>query len=75
MMKRAGINVEKYGPYTTRSASVSKAAAISISMEQIMKTAGWTRETTFEKFYHKELVADMAYEDRLLDVSSRNKLK
>ena len=71
MMKIAGIDIEIYGAYSTRSASVSKAANLNISMEQIMQTAGWTRQSTFEKFYHKEVVELQNYEDVLLNLDNR----
>ena len=73
MMKNAGIDIERYGAYSTRAASVSKAALLNISMDQIMKTAGWTRQSTFEKFYHKEVVGEQNYDDVLLNLDIRHK--
>ena len=49
-MKDADINIEKFGPYSTRSASVSKAVKLDIPIDYIMKTAGWSRSSTFEFF-------------------------
>ena len=68
MMKCAGIDIEMYGPYSTRSASVSKAARINMPINQIMLTAGWTIESTFQKFYHKEIAMEQQYEDMILNV-------
>ena len=70
-LKNAGINTELFGPYSTRSASVSKAAKLNIPIQQIMKTAGWARESTFAKFYHKKVIPGKTFSDTLLNVSAR----
>ena len=70
-LKSAGINTELFGPYSTRSASVSKASKLNIPIEQIMKTAGWARESTFAKFYHKKVMPGKSYSDTLLNLASR----
>ena len=49
----AGIDTSKYGAHSTRSASTSAAKGNSISIATIMKSAGWSQESTFTKFYHK----------------------
>ena len=72
-MKDAGINIEKFGPYSTRSASASKAAKLNIPIDHIMRTAGWSRSSTFEKFYHKQVEPNLSYEEEMLNISSRTK--
>ena len=49
----AGIDTSKHGAHSTRSASTSVAKGNSISIATIMKSAGWSQESTFTKFYHK----------------------
>ena len=56
VLKAAGIQTDLFKPYSTRSASASKAARAQIPLADIMKMAGWSRESTFEKFYHKNLI-------------------
>ena len=49
----AGIDTSKYSAHSTRSASTSAAKGNSISIATIMKSAGWSQESTFTKFYNK----------------------
>ena len=49
----AGIDTSKYSAHSTRSASTSAAKGNSISITTIMKSAGWSQESTFTKFYQK----------------------
>ena len=49
----AGIDTSKYGAQSTRSASTSAAKGNSIFIATIMKSAWWSQESTFTKFYHK----------------------
>ena len=46
----AGIDTSKYRAHSTRSASTSAAKGNSISIATIMKSAGWSQESTFTKF-------------------------
>lgn len=55
-MKAAGIDLNLFSAHSTRSASTSKAAASNIPLGLILKTAGWTNEQTFAKFYKKQIV-------------------
>ena len=66
IMSNSGINVELFGAYSARAASVSKAACNSIPIDIIMKTAGWTRESTFAKFYHKTIVKPIEFGNNIL---------
>ena len=67
VMKEAGIDTQSFGPYSTRSASASKAAKINIHLDDIMKTAGWTRQSTFNKFYNKDIIERDTYANQLLN--------
>ena len=49
----AGIDTSKYSAHSTRSASTSAAKGNNISIATIMKSAGWSQESTFTKFYDK----------------------
>ena len=55
VMARSGIDVRKFGAHSIRAASTSKAKAMMVPISDIMKTAGWSQENTFAKFYHKEI--------------------
>lgn len=53
VMQAAGIDVKKFAPHSTRAASVSKAHKARLPMDTILRTAGWSRDSTFNKFYNK----------------------
>ena len=53
VMKEAGIDVTRFKPHSTRAAATSAANKTGISVTAIMKTAGWSKETTFQKYYNK----------------------
>ena len=47
----AGIDVDIFKAHSVRGASTSFASRMNISMDLIMRTAGWQAECTFTKFY------------------------
>ena len=57
-LTRAGINTKIFKPHSTRSASTSAAAASDLDISHILKTANWSRATTFAKFYNKQVTDD-----------------
>ena len=64
---RAGID-PSFGPHSTRAASVSKAKLGGISLETIMKTAGWSSSSMFAKFYDKPVDTQLkTVQDAILD--------
>ena len=53
LLQQVGINIQTFSAHSTRSASVSK-AVVSASADAILnKTAGWSSESTFRKYYKK----------------------
>lgn len=62
VLKLAGIDVSIFKSHSVRSASTSAALCNSASIETIMKTAGWSKESTFRKFYDKP-VSIQEYDD------------
>ena len=54
VMTMAGIDTAIFRPHSTRAASASKAAK-HIPLQDILKSAGWSRETTFTKYYNKKV--------------------
>ena len=51
LMHDAGIDISKYAPGSIRKASSSSAFAEGISVQTILKRAGWTNSNTFAKHY------------------------
>ena len=56
VLKVAGIDVNKFKPGSTRAAAVSKAKACGGQVDEILQAAGWSRESTFAKWYNKPLI-------------------
>ena len=55
VLTSAGIDTEKYGPHSVRSARASAAKAWGVILEAVMKAAGWSQESTFRKYYRKPI--------------------
>ena len=53
-LRLSGVDVSRFTPHSTRSASTSKAKR-SIGLATILKTAGWRNATTFARFYDKQI--------------------
>jgi site-specific recombinase XerD len=59
-LTEAGIS--GYAPHSFRGASSSAMLCSGISVEDIMKSAGWSNASTFHKFYNKPLVSETVKE-------------
>ena len=66
VMLRSGIDVNKFKPHSTRSASTSRANQCSVPLDKILATAGWSSATTFAKFYNKPIDVSNDYADTIL---------
>ena len=53
ILYRVGIDINKFSGHSTRAASSSFLADQNFSIKDIMMSAGWSNEQTFERFYHK----------------------
>ena len=56
-LEKAGIDTSVFCPHSTRAASTSKAAQ-RLPLSTVLRTAGWRRESTFARFYQKDVVHD-----------------
>ena len=69
----SGIDSSRFKPHSTRAASSSAASNASVSLEDILHTAGWSSESTFAKFYNKPIVKQNIFADKVLsNVSNTN---
>ena len=57
----SGINTESFSAHSTRVAASSAAARTGVALEDIMKAADWTNESTFKEFYHKPVFSASFY--------------
>lgn len=53
VLKASGIDLRVYSAHSTRAAATSAACNRDIPVEEILKTAGWSSEKTFAKFYKR----------------------
>ena len=71
VLQQAGIDTKVFGAHSTRSASTSAAKANSVSLETIMKSAGWSQESTFTKYYQMPIVSQHNFGQELLEKCSQ----
>jgi hypothetical protein len=68
----AGIDMSIFKPHSTRSASTCSAKS-KIPLSTILKTVGWSRESTFRNYYDKPVDRKFDFQSAVLD--SRSKLR
>lgn len=61
----SGIDLRVFTPHSTRSAATS-ALVSRVPIDTIIKTAGWTSDCTFRKFYKKPVTNDSSFSHNLL---------
>ena len=67
VMIDAGIDMSLFSPHSTRAAATSAAARMNVSIDTILRTAGWTGDSTFRKFNHKPVRMNCDFGSALLD--------
>lgn len=53
VMLKSGIDIQKFQSHSIRGASTSKAKIHGVSMNEIMRVAGWKNDRTFATYYNK----------------------
>ena len=53
LLEASGIDTSIFGAHSVRGASSSAAASAGISTADILKAAGWSSQSTFERFYYR----------------------
>ena len=66
ILEKAGIDVKKFCCHSTRGASVSKAKAKNVPIDEILKVGGWKRQSTFTQFYDIKIQNKITYSETLL---------
>ena len=57
-VKLSGVNKKVFTAHSCRSASISKAKANGMGINEIMKRGCWKSESTFKNFYDKDIITD-----------------
>ena len=65
IMMAAGIDMTMFSAHSTRSAATSKVAT-KLPLKTILATAGWSRPSTFQRFYNKPITSP-SFSDALLN--------
>lgn len=73
VLEKAGINTKVFGAHSTRAAATSAAHSNNISINTIMDAAGWSRESTFRRFYDKPIQAVVNFGDELVSLHECSK--
>lgn len=71
VMTAAGIDMCIFNPHSTRSASTSAASRNNVPLKTILQTAGWSRESTFAKYYKKPLDTRDQFATSILNKSKK----
>ena len=66
VLLNAGIDMSIFTPHSTRVAASSAASKASVPLHTILKTAGWSRESTFAKYYNKPLNCQEQFANSIL---------
>jgi len=56
ILKDCGVDLNQFGPGSTRGASTSKASALGASLEEILKAGQWSNKSVWQKYYNKPIV-------------------
>lgn len=68
-LKAAGINVSIFSAHSTRHASTSLAATKGINLDEIRRTAGWSKSSdVFARFYNRPIIKDASFQSAILQV-------
>ena len=70
-LQQAGIDIGVFSAGSTRAASTSKAREQGAPVDQILNMGGWTRESTFNRFYNRPILP-VPIATRLLDCVSQD---
>lgn len=66
VLKNAGIDTQRFKAHSTRAAATSAAVLRKVPVSDILATAGWAGEKTFQKFYRKPVLAGQSFTDAVL---------
>ena len=74
VMTDSGIDTYRFKPHSTRAASTSAASNASVSLDDILHTAGWSSESTFMKFCNMPIVIENTFAEKVLSGVSNTQL-
>jgi len=60
------IDTDTFSGHSVRSASSSKARLVGVPIKEILKRGHWSQESTFQKFYCRELIDSNSFQEAIL---------
>ena len=66
ILSNSGIDINKFKPHSVRSAATSAAKACHIPLSTILRTAGWSNDCVFRKYYAKPVTLDTSFSECIL---------
>ena len=73
LLTEAGVNTAVFRDHSVRGVSTSAAVAKGVSIQDIFKTANWSKESTFRKFYYRPS-ENRSFASKLLSLPDKEKL-
>lgn len=68
-LQESGVDIGRFSAHSTRGAASSKAAAAGISVQSILNTAHWSSESTFARFYRRDLPKEPSVAEVVLSLN------
>ena len=65
VLNPSGIDVKKFKAHSTRAAAAK--ASKNTTTDEILKHIGWSRESTFQKYYNKPVVKEAQFDIAVLE--------
>ena len=69
VMAEACVDVTTFKPHSTRAAAASKAKNASVPVKEILDTAGWSSERTFDRFFDKPFQKNSGFATSVLTIA------
>ena len=66
VLEKARVNTKVFSAHSARAAAASAAHSNNVPISTIMEAAGWSRESTFQKFYDKPVKDVVNFGDQLV---------
>jgi len=67
VLRAAGIDLRIFGAHSTRAAATSKAGTFGVPLSTIIRTAGWSNDQMFRKFYNKPISRNTEFASAILE--------
>ena len=73
MLTMSGVDTKVFSAHSTRSAATSKMHSCGEPIDLILKSAGWSTESTFAKFYKRSVTVTRSFSSDILEQSTEKK--